>query len=235
MRQLAGTILTFALLSCAAAADVLDTEGPATATTIPEITVEGSPPVIDLDVPVAELCKEGKTCKEDPAALSEAKVSVAAPYLEVRAIDVAEEGAGSTMLAVRTAEGWRALPETFVSHSDDDPGCPSIERESAIVEVRVEQGAVVVVTASDRQWIGDEHWGNLEMSKARACREVDGELTCGEPTVVEARLSMRTSEDDETRAPLRTFSTKYWVDADGEIETDKGFEPDSLAEAAPGT
>ena len=81
MRQLAGTIALFALMSCAAATEVLDEEAPASVITLSEVTVVGSPEAIDLDVPLAKLCEEGNTCTEDPKALESAKISLAAPFL----------------------------------------------------------------------------------------------------------------------------------------------------------
>lgn len=234
MRQLAGTLVLLFLLSCAAATEALDDDS-ASVTTIAEVTVEGAPQAIELDVPLAKLCEEGKTCSEDHEALKDAKIALAAPYLEVRAIAVRDEGSGSTMLAVRTVDGWQSLPDSFVTYYEDDPGCPSIERESAITEVRVDQGSLVVVTASDREWMGESQSGALEMSKARACREVDGEMSCSEPTVVSAKLSMRSFDDDEAPAAERTFATKYWVDADGEIESEHPYDDASWDATPPGT
>lgn len=237
MRQLAGTFVVFSLISCAAATEVLDDESSAGVTPIAEVTVEGAPEAIDLDVPVTELCDERAMCKEDTDALKDAKISLAAPFLEVRAIATTTEGGGSTMLVVRTDGGWQKVPDTFLSYFDEDPGCPSIERDSAITEIRVEHGALVVVRTSDREWFDDDRSGPLETSKARACRELDGAMTCGEATVVAAKLSLRSRDDESAPAIEKTFATKYWVDADGEIESEHPYDDDATwtAATAPGT
>lgn len=226
MRQLAGTLALFALISCAAATEALDDEGPAPSakvTTISEVTVEGTPEVdsIDLD--------------ERGQALATAKVTLAAPYLDVRAIDITTDGSGSTMLEVRTADGWHRLPEQLLQYWEDDPGCPSIERESSIDEIRVEQGALVVVTSSDRELFDEDRTGPLVMKKARACRDSDEGWVCGEPTIVSATAKLQNLADERAPAVERSFTSKYWVNADGEIETERSFEEGALMGAEPGT
>ena len=222
MRQLVGTIVLFSLISCAAATDVFDDEASSSAvtTTMPEVTVEGSPEAAD------PTDSNGQAIDLDarPNALTDTKITLSAPYLEVRAVDIVKEGGGSTMLEVRTADGWHRLPDELVKYWEDDPGCPSIERESSIDEIRVEQGAVVVVTSSDREVFEDEQQSEtLGMKKARACRDTVEGWVCGEPTVVEAFLGER------------TYASKYWVDADGEIETEHPFIEAALKSAEPGT
>lgn len=226
MRQLVGTLVVFSLISCAAASEVLDGEatGAGTAsTTMAEITIEGTPEVepIDLDA-------RGK-------ALESTKVTLAAPYLDVRAVDVTSDGSGSTMLEVRTTSGWHRLPDELLQYWEDDPGCPSIERESAIDEIRVEQGALVIVTSSDRELFDEDRSGPLVMQKARACRETDDGWVCGDPTVVSATAKLRSLADDPAPATEKSYASKYWVNADGEIETERSFDEASLAGAEPGT
>ena len=230
MRQLAdlaGTLVVLALISCAAATEALDDEGPASppkVTTIAEVTVEGTPEVdstIDLD-------ERGK-------ALESTKVSLAAPYLDVRAVDVTSEGSGSTALEVRTADGWHRLPEELLQYWEDDPGCPSIERESSIDEIRVEQGALVIVTSSDRELFDEDRSGPLVMQKARACRDSVEGWVCGEPTVVSATAKLQSLADESSPAIEKSYASKYWVNADGEIETERPFEEAALMGAEPGT
>lgn len=225
MRQLAGTLVLFGLISCAAATEVFDNEATSSGTTtLAEITVEGTPEAaeeIDLD-------ERGK-------ALEHTKVTLAAPYLDVRAVDVTSDGSGSTMLEVRTANGWHRLPEELLQYWEDDPGCPSIERESSIDEIRVEQGHLVIVTASDRELFDEDRTGPLVMSKARACRESEEGWVCGEPTVVAATAKLQSLVDEAAPAVEKSYASKYWVNADGEIETERTFDEASLAGPAPGT
>jgi hypothetical protein len=226
MRQLVGTLVVFSLISCAAASDVLDREGAASqATTMAEVTIEGSPKTSE-EIAHAR----GK-------ALETTKVALAAPYLDVRAIDVASDGSGSTMIEVRTADGWHRLPNELLAYYEDDPGCPSIERESSIDEIRVEQGNLVIVTSSDREWYDEAHAGPLVTQKARACRESVEGWICGEPTIVSATLELRSLDEELATAPAikRSYESKYWVNADGEIETDRPFDEVTLAGAEPGT
>jgi hypothetical protein len=225
MRQLAGTIVLFALISCAAATDALDDDATGSGTaTLAEITIEGTPEageVIDLDA-------RGK-------ALELTKVALAAPYLDVRAVDIESDGGGSTMIEVRTEGGWHRLPDELLQYWEDDPGCPSIERESSIDEIRVEQGALVIVTSSDRGVFEDDGAGTLFTSKARACRESDEGWVCGEPTIVSATAKLESMTDDSAAALEKSYASKYWVNADGEIETERPFEEAVLARAEPGT
>lgn len=227
MRQLLGTIAVFALISCAAASEALDDDGAALpgAVTMAEVTVEGSPEgtadAIDLD-------ERGK-------ALEATRVALAAPYLDVRAVDVVSDGGGSTMLEVRTADGWHRLPDELLAYSDDDPGCGSIERESSIDEIRAEQGALVIVTSSDRELYDEERSGPLVVKKARACRESVEGWVCGEPTIVEARAELRALDEQSSDVVERSYASKYWVNADGEIETERPFDEATLAGAEPGT
>jgi hypothetical protein len=224
MRQLVGTIVLFALISCAAAAEAVDADEPVSTTkTMAEVTVEGTPELetIDLDA-------RGK-------ALETTKVTLAAPYLDVRAVDVTNDGSGSTMLEVRTADGWHRLPDELLQYWEDDPGCPSIERESSIDEIHVEGGSLVVVTSSDRGMFDEDRSGDLVMQKARACRETDEGWVCGEPTVVAATAKLQSFSDESAPAFEKSFASKYWVDADGEIETERSFDEASLAGAEPGT
>lgn len=225
MRQLAGTLIVFSLISCAAASEVLDDERDGMPTTMAEVTVEGSPEetgdAIDLDAA--------------GSALEKTKITLAAPYLEVRAVDVKNEGHGATFVEVRTIDGWHRLPDELLAYDDEDPGCPSIERESSIDEIRVEQGALVIVSTSDHETYDGDRSGPLMTKKARACRDsVDG-WVCGEPTVVAANVKLQSFEDEAAPAIERSYTTKYWVNADGEIETERPFDDAALTGTEPGT
>jgi hypothetical protein len=221
MRQLVGTLVVFSLISCAAASEVLD--GDSRTTTIAEITVEGSP-----DAETIDLDERGK-------ALESTKVSLAEPYLDVRAVEMAKDGGGSTMLEVRTASGWHRLPDELLQYWEDDPGCPSIERESSIDEIRVEQGTLVVVTSSDRELFDGERSGPLLMKKARACREADEGWSCSEPAIVSATAKLQNLGDEAAPTIERSHASRYWVDADGEIEVERPFDEAGLTGAGPGT
>lgn len=142
-------------------------------TILPEVTIEGD------GVAVSD-------------ALADARVTLDAPFLDVKAVTVPTSGGTATNLVVRTEDGWITVPVPLLEQWDDDPGCPSIERETTIVEVRVERGALVVVTTADRD--------SVLLERARACRLEAGEIECGAPETVSA--------------------TRYWVDADGELEVD---------------
>lgn len=232
MRQLVGTVVLFALISCAAASDALDDEsatGSSGAITMAEVTVEGTPDsTVDSTAGAIDLDERGK-------ALEATKVTLTAPYLDVRAVEVASDGSGSTMIEVRTVDGWHRLPDELLAYYEDDPGCPSIERESAIDEIRVEQGALVIVTSSDREVYDEARSGPLVMKKARACRESVEGWVCGEPTIVEAKAELRSLDDEASAAAEKSYRSKYWVNADGEIETERPFEESVLTGAEPGT
>ena len=73
------------------------------------------------------------------------------------------------------------------------------------------------------------------MQKARACRDSDEGWVCGEPTVVSATAKLESLADESAPAIERSYASKYWVDADGEIETERPFEEASQMGAEPGT
>lgn len=143
-------------------------------------------------------CGGSADAQERSTALASTKVTLAAPFLDIRAVTVPTEGGHETNLEVRTEDGWLTVPEPLLVEWDDDPGCPSIEREIAIAEVKVERGTLVVVTTADRD--------SVVLTKARACRLEEGEVSCSPPETVSA--------------------TRYWVDADGELEVDEPVDDD---------
>ena len=195
-------------MSCAASSEVVDLDDEAkepSVTTLAEVTVEGSPEA------------------EDPDALKDAKITLRAPFEQLHSIAVKNEQGGETKLVVTTSDGVsHPVTTPFVSWFEDDPGCPSIERESAIIEVRAEGGAIVVLTKSDRGFFDNDENGELEMVNARACRMGDDDtFECSEKEIVSAELV--TYEGDERRVK-RSFKSRWWVDADGEIEVDQAFD-----------
>lgn len=209
-----------AVVSCGGAPDDAPAPAPAAAggepgleiTVLDEVTVEGEP-------------------SGDPDVLERAHVALAPPFLDLKAVTVSNEGRTETNLVVRTAGGWFPVSAPLLVAWDDDPGCPSIERESAIMEVRVERGALVVVTTADREWHSETRSGFVQLTKARACRVADAEVECGEPETVAATLSSHPLEregvgDDTPDMPeaAQVFSTRYWVDADGELEVAEPYD-----------
>ena len=166
-----------------------------------------------------EVTVEGEPARAS-SALDDARIELTAPFLDVKAVTTSSDGRTETYLVVRTADGWVQVDAPLLVAWDDDPGCPSVERESTIAEVRVERGVLVVVTTADRDWYADARSGFVQLTKARACRLADGAVTCSDAETVAASLSSHADGDDTPDMPeaAQTFSTRWWVDADGELE-----------------
>src|SRR5579864_2000522 len=95
------------------------------------------------------------SCTESQA-LRDASVTLAPPYTEIRAIEAETGYATDTFLVLRTSAGWTALREAFLAGEHDDPGGPSILREGAVLDVHVDRGAIVVLTAAGRGWFDED-------------------------------------------------------------------------------
>ncbi len=106
------------------------------------------------------------SCNEDAAAMRGVRVSLGAPYLEAKAVSY-ETGEGTqTNLVMRTSAGWTNVGTSLVASYHNDPGCPSILRDSGLTEVRVENGQVVVVDKAERG-AGDN--ANIVYERTRTC------------------------------------------------------------------
>jgi hypothetical protein len=166
--------------------------------------------------PLAPSCDESE-------ALRDARVTLAPPYAEVRAIHAETGFSTDTFLVFRTSAGWTALREAFVSDDHDDPGCPSITRENAIVDVHVERGVIVVLTGADRgsfEAEDDAPMASLLLTHARAC----GLGGCTEPSTIEARV-VRYADRSLQADERLLFQTTYALDDGGRIVTRDTFEP----------
>lgn len=204
-----------ALVGCGGAPEA----APAPAATVAEPEAELELTLLD------EVTVEGELARASNA-LDEARIALAPPFLDVKAETTTTDGRTETSLVVRTADGWVHVDEPLLVAWDDDPGCPSVERENAIVEVRVERGVLVVVTTADRDWHSDARSGFVQLTKARACRLADGAVTCSDAETVAASLSSHADGDDTPDMPeaAQTFSTRWWVDADGELEVAEAYD-----------
>jgi hypothetical protein len=121
-------------------------------------------------------------CSETKEALGNARIALDAPFFDVRAIEV-ENGSGKAVfLVVRTDEGWTAVRQAILTADRNDPGCPSIEREDSIVELRVDREQLIVMTSASR---GEEE-GVLRLTHMRACRTGEWGTRCSEPETVES-------------------------------------------------
>ncbi len=145
-------------------------------------------------------------CDEDPAAMRGVRVSLAAPYLEAKAVTYETGFSTQTSIIVRTSEGWTNLGIPFVTDYHDDPGCPSILRPAGLMEVRVERGYVVVVDKADRGF-GDDN--ALVYERARTCSLT----SCTEPVTIGTRLVPWSGGGKDKRL----FSTTYAIDGAGAI------------------
>jgi hypothetical protein len=173
-------------------------------------------------------------CRVSEAALAEVPVSLRAPFLEVRAIEVETGTAKQTHLAIRTAAGWFALGRASITSHHEDPGCFSIERDSGIVAVRVEGTrvpALVVVESSARGAIMEEEeeepstsgghlvhmvtWDDVTQ-RARACRaEASGYVACDAPSPIRIERIPSTTDGDR-KAELR-FASESKIDDKGHL------------------
>ena len=158
------------------------------------------------------------SCVEKPAALANVKASLGGAILDAKAIAVETGSSETTFLVLRTAEGWTAVREAFLADAHEDPGCPSIEREDAIVELRLEESALVVLTTADRAFYGEHDEGTLLLTHARACRLTEWGPTCGPIETVSATLAHQDAKDPEAPPATRqVFSTTFTVDRSGAL------------------
>lgn len=146
-------------------------------------------------------------CDVDAAAMRGVRVSLAAPYLDAKAVTYETGRATQTSLIVRTSDGWTNVGTPMVTSDHDDPGCPSILRDAGLVEVRVDGGHLVVVDKADRG-AGDEN--SMVYERARTC-SFSG---CTEPVTIGARL---VPWEKGVGTEKRLFSTTYTVDEIGTI------------------
>jgi hypothetical protein len=158
------------------------------------------------------------SCKEDDAVTKDLKVSVDGAIRGATAITVEAGHSIDTFVVVRTAEGWSAVRQPLLVGHKDDPGCGSITRENAIVEVRTEHDALVVVSTADRAYDAENELpGELVMTHARVCHAGGG---CTAPVTIQAVVE-RWNDGKETKTPL--FSTSYHVE-NGGIAHAKSFD-----------
>jgi len=151
--------------------------------------------------------KLAPSCKEDEAAMKDVKLPVDGAIRAASAIIVEAGESIDTFVVVRTAEGWTAIRQPILAGYHDDPGCGSITRENAIVEVRAEHDAIVVVSTADRSYEAENELpGELVMTHARLCRPGGA---CTEPVTVRAVVE-RWESGKESKTEL--FATTYHVD-----------------------
>jgi hypothetical protein len=151
------------------------------------------------------------SCEETPDALAFTQVTLSAPYLEAKTVTFETGYSLETYLLVRASEGWTAVRAALLYSNHDDPGCGSIERPNAIKEVRVDRGALVITTASDREWSAEDENGTLDLTYARACRFGHGGVSCGTPEVINAKVAARDWTDREAPIHTRFFTTTFTV------------------------
>jgi hypothetical protein len=84
----------------------------------------------------------------------------------------------------------------------------------------MKQGALVVVTTSDRGGYSEDGPTEIAMTKARACK-MGG--TCAAAVVVEAIVS-RYDIEHERNVGESTFSTPWTLDANGDIAVAKSYD-----------
>lgn len=157
-------------------------------------------------------------CDVSTTALLRAVVAIGGPFLEISAIEVETGHATRTHVVVRTKDGWFAAPRPAMEAYHDDPGCGSIERDAGILAVRVERGALVIVTASERLVDLEEgaavYWDEAT-ERARACRLGRAGLSCDEPVTL--RVERVPSTTDGGRSSRVQFETTVSVGADGDL------------------
>lgn len=153
-------------------------------------------------------------------ALKDTRVSVNLPIRVLTAIDVETGESTQTFLVALTEEGWKAVRQPFLTAFHDDPGCPSIERENAIVSVEAKQGVLVVVTTSDKGGYADDGPTEVAMTKARVCK-LAGD--CTSAVVVES-IASRWDTDQQKNVTTQTFETAWTLDANNEIAVATAYE-----------
>jgi hypothetical protein len=166
-------------------------------------------------------------CREDREALALAQVSAGGPFAEISAITFVTPEAVATHLVARTRLGWILVetPVTLAFHYD--PGCPSMLRDSGLVEARVageRTPTLVLETSADRMTFDEEEKEEEDLvggggstaifTQAVACHldERAAAITCSDPLAI----------SESVRSPsgkVRELSrTTYVVDGRGELE-----------------
>jgi hypothetical protein len=169
-------------------------------------------------------------CDEDPKALAHARIALAAPYLEVRAIAIETGNTAEIHLVVRTEDGWRASLDASITDWHDDPGCPSTFRDREIGEVRVEgtDAPALVELSSASRGAGEEYLGsdadgheqvtlwNIVVDRARACRIEGDNVVCDKRSVFRA---VRETWEPGAQKPTgeAIFATSYLIDDAGHV------------------
>ena len=126
----------------------------------------------------------GPSCVERRDAVAK-KMTLAAPFEDLTAIEVETGESTETFLVVRTRAGWTAVRQDFLTNDHDDPGCPSITREGEIASVRVESGELVVATLAGRMsFEGDDDYKQIVVTRARRCSIA----TCSDPEEIEQHI-----------------------------------------------
>ena len=166
------------------------------------------------------------SCEETPAVLEGANVALVAPYTDVKAVTFETGYSTESYLLVQGADGWSAVRAALLYVNHNDPGCGSIERPGAILDVHVERGALVVKTTAGRTWFGkQEELGDLTMTYVRACRPATSGVACGTPEVIDAKVVI---VDEEQPALTRFFTTSYQVGAGVTIDLATRFDEEQL-------
>lgn len=164
-----------------------------------------------------EIIKVVPACDVDDEAMHGVRVSLAAPYLDAKAVTYETGAATQTSIVMKTSEGWANVGTPIVKSDHDDPGCPSILRDAGLVEIRVTGGHLVIVDKADRGW-GEN--SSIVYERARTCSLT----TCTEPVTIGARTMPWEGNEKEKRL----FSTTYTVDAVGTIVPAHTWDGESL-------
>jgi hypothetical protein len=138
---------------------------------------------------------EQPRCERMPSALENVTVRLHAPFLEIETLAVETGYATEVHLAVRTAEGWIAIPHPSVVSYHDDPGCFTIERDSGLTSVTVvgdDSASLELVETSSRgaliEYAEDESGTTRTFDdvteRAVGCSISSGKFACAPPTVL---------------------------------------------------
>ena len=168
-------------------------------------------------------------CEETEAVLEGAKVALAAPFTAVKAVTFETGYSTESYLLVQKSDGWTAVRAALLYVNHNDPGCGSIERPSEILEVYVEQGALVVKTSAGRTWLSKkDEAGDLSLTYVRACRSTAAGVSCGTPEVVDAKVVLGDEDQPDEPVQTRFFSTTYTVGHGVAIEPATRFDESEL-------
>lgn len=146
-------------------------------------------------------------CARSAHAFDGVTISLRAPLLEVAPLEIETGFATEVHVAVRTAEGWMAVPHASLATFYDDPGCFTIERDDGLVAVTVRgdepseqalvlversvRGAVMDVDERDDGSISVGAWADVTR-RSISCSVKAGTIACSEPTVLSVER-MKTS------------------------------------------